>query len=29
MKVCIVGFGPAGCVVAIALAKRGHNITIY
>ena len=29
MKVCVVGFGPAGCVVAIALAKQGHKVEIF
>lgn len=29
MKVCVVGFGPAGCVVAMALSKRGHHVTVY
>lgn len=29
MKVCVVGFGPAGCVMAVALRKNGHIVKIY
>ncbi|PRT54679.1 Kynurenine 3-monooxygenase [Wickerhamiella sorbophila] len=28
-KVVIVGAGPVGCVCALAMKKRGHNVVIY
>lgn len=28
-KVVIVGAGPVGCVCALAMKKRGHNVAIY
>lgn len=28
-KVVIVGAGPVGCVCALAMRKRGHNVVIY
>ena len=29
MKVCVVGLGPAECVIAVALSKFVHQFSIY
>lgn len=29
MKVCVVGLGPGGSVIASTLSKQGHQVTIY
>lgn len=29
MKVCVVGFGAAGCIIACSLSKQGYDVTIY
>lgn len=29
LKVGVVGFGPAGCVVAMSLYRQGHDVRVY
>ncbi len=29
LKTCIVGFGPAGAVAAVGLARQGHSVRVY
>lgn len=28
-KVGVVGFGPAGCVVALHLLRQGYQVTVF
>ena len=27
-KICVIGAGPAGCYLALMLAKRGYNVVV-